>query len=158
MIARICLTAALLAAASATPGFAEQQTLKFRLVTKELTSTVHEVENVPGRSVSLATYAGFAVFEDGRIAYKDFMDTSDGSGEDGTFVGYSTYSFENGDALTAKYTGSWSAEGLVGEYEVLSGEGAYAGATGTGRFEAVDSPWDKANLLEGEFTLEVRGI
>ena len=63
---------------------------------------------------------GVAVFEDGRIAHKRFVEVSDDTTEAGTYKGYSTYTFVNGDSLTLSYTGSWDANGGRGEYKVLS--------------------------------------
>jgi hypothetical protein len=47
--------------------------------------------------------------------------------------GYSTYTFENGDSLTAKFTYDWSFAGLKGVYDVVSGTGAYQGAPASSR-------------------------
>ena len=82
---------------------------------------------------------------------------SDGSDEEGSYSGYSTYTFQDGDSLTLKFTGGWSAEGDGGDYEVLSGTGVFKGASGTGRFDAVEEPWDDANLFDGSFTLKLAG-
>ena len=101
--------------------------------------------------------AGVAVFEDGRIAYKDFVVFTDGTAEEGEWRGYSTYTFENGDLLTLKFTGGWSASGSGGDYEVLSGTGAFEGATGTGRFDGVQTAWEGASLFNGSFDLDVPG-
>ena len=40
-----------------------------------------------------------------------------------------------------------------GEYTVVSGTGAYAGAKGTGTFDGVSSKLTGANLLNGKFTI-----
>ena len=136
---------------------AEEQTLKFRLVTKQLSGSFMEVANVEGRTVSAGQYVGVAVFEDGRIAYKDFVLMIDGGKEEGSYSGYSTYTFQNGDSLTLRFTGGWSPDGEGGDYKFLSGTGAFKGASGTGRFDALKEPWDGANLYEGSFTLTLAG-
>ena len=138
----------LAAALSIGSAAAEEETLKFRLITTGGDETTVEAPNMEGRSLSSGQYRGVAVFEDGRIAFKEWVGASDSGGAEGSFFGYSTYTFQNGDSLILKYTGGWGADGLVGEYEVLSGTGAYEGATGTGRFTAAEEPWDNANLLE----------
>ena len=93
------------------------------------------------------------MFEDGRIAYKRFVELDDGTGEVGTFTGYSTYTFQAGDSRTLSYTGGWGADGVTGKYQVISGTGEYAGATGTGEFKSVEAKWDEALLFDGSFSV-----
>ncbi len=97
--------------------------------------------------------AGVAVFQDGRVAFKEFGGGVDSRGDTGDFVGYSTYTFANGDAMTFRFTGGWKAEEMGGDHELISGTGAYQGAAGTGRFDAVDDPWDNAGLFDNSFTI-----
>jgi len=134
---------------------AEEQTLRFRMVVAPTEVVYSEIANVPGHSVGAGEAVGIAVFEDGRIAFKNFVISTDGSSDAGSYRGYSTYTFQNGDSLNLKFTGGWTAEGEKGDYEVLSGTGAFEGATGTGHFESIDEAWEGANLLEGSFTLDV---
>jgi hypothetical protein len=155
MLCRFITLAALVGAAPL--AHAGEMTLKFRLVTTDVSVTALPVDNVEGREISARDAVGVAVFDDGRIAFKRFVYTEDASEAEGRFGGYSTYEFENGDSLTAKFTGGWSAAGLEGTYEVLSGTGAYAGATGTGAFGTTSFPWEGANIMDGSFTLEVPG-
>jgi hypothetical protein len=152
---KIASAAAVLARLTAGPVAAEQQTLKFRLVTKQVSGDTLQVANVEGRSVGAGRYVGVAVFEDGRIAYKDFVAMNDGDANQGTYIGYSTYTFQDGDSLTLKFTGGWGADGDRGDYVVLSGTGAFKGASGTGHFEAAKEPWEGADLYDGSFTLTV---
>ena len=42
---------------------------------------------------------GVAVFEDGRIAFKEFVFAGDTTEDGSRGTGYSTYTFQNGDAL-----------------------------------------------------------
>lgn len=138
-------------------AMAEEQTLKFRLITRSVNSTNLETP-VEGRSLSLSQAAGVAVFEDGRLADKQFVVHTDNAGADGSYAGYSTYTFQNGDSLTLSFTGGWGAGGNGGgDYTVVSGTGAYEGATGTGRFDPVKNPWENANLFDGVFNLTVGG-
>jgi len=153
-IASAAVAAACLAAGSVA---AEEQTLKFRLLTKKVSGAVMEVANVDGRTVGAGEYVGVAVFEDGRIAYKEFVSMMDAGKAEGSYSGYSTYTFQNGDSLTLKFIGGWGQKRNGGDYEVLSGTGAFKGASGTGRFDALKEPWDGANLYEGSFTLTLAG-
>jgi hypothetical protein len=134
---------------------AEEQTLRFKLVVSMTSTAEMELASMPDRSLVANEAVGVAYFEDGRVAFKQFVVSSAGSEEDGGVLGLSTYTFENGDALILKFTGGWSAEGLGGDYEVLSGTGAFEGATGTGRFDSLEDAWDDADLLEGSFMLDV---
>lgn len=154
IVAGAALASALVFVGSA---WAEEQNLKFRLVVTDVSTTNIEPANVPGRSIGVVKSTGVAVFDDGRIAQKDFVRYYDGTEESGDFTGYSTYTFENGNSLTARFVAAWSPEGVGGDYEILSGAGAYEGVTGTGRFDGVTDPWDDADLLTGTFKLEVPG-
>lgn len=133
---------------------AEEQTLNFRLVTHKVSGPWLQAANVEGHGVGAGQYVGVAVFEDGRIAFKDFVSASDG-GAAGTYSGYSTYTFQNGDSLTLRFTGGWGPDGDGGDYEVLSGTGAFEGAAGTGRFDLADEPWEDASLYAGSLSLSL---
>jgi len=127
---------------------AQEETLKGRLITRTISETSIDAPGVEGIRVGAGHYAGIAVFEDGRLADKQFVLNWDNRGAEGNYNGYATYTFQNGDSLTLKFTGGWGPDGQSGDYQVLSGTGAYKGATGTGRFDAVPNPWDKANLWD----------
>jgi hypothetical protein len=141
--------------ASAVP--AEEQNLRFKLVTSFTSDAEMKLASLPDRSLMAQEAVGVAFFEDGRVAFKQFVVSSVGGEQDGSFMGLSTYTFENGDALTLKFSGDWTAQGEGGDYVVLSGKGAYEGATGTGRFDGLQEAWEKASLFEGSFKLEVPG-
>ena len=134
------------------PAAAEEQTLRFKLVVRPL-GTPAELPEIGGHKISANQYTGVAMFEDGRIAYKRFVELDDGTGDVGTFTGYSTYTFQAGDSLTLSYTGGWDAKGVTGKYQVISGTGEYVGATGTGEFKSVEAKWEEAILLDGSFKL-----
>jgi len=121
----------------------------------KISGSMMDVANVPGQAVGAGKYVGFAVFEDGRIAFKNFVAMTDSAGEKGSYGGYSTYTFQNGDAITLKFIGGWTPESDGGDYEVLSGTGAFKGASGTGRFEAAKNPWKDANLYKCSITLKL---
>jgi hypothetical protein len=81
---------------------------------------------------------------------------ADSAGDTGEYSGYSTYTFENGDSITASFTGAWDPNTDAGDYKVISGTGAYKGATGTGRFDGVKNPWgEDTYLANGSFTLSI---
>lgn len=127
---------------------AQEETLKGRLITRMISAIFVDAPGVEGRSVGGGQYAGIAIFEDGRLADKQFVLNMDNDGAEGSYDGYATYTFQNGDALTLKFSEGWGPDGQGGDYEVLSGTGAYKGATGTGRFDAVQDPWEKATLYD----------
>jgi len=129
--------------------------MKFRLVTTPVSSSFDDVPNTEGHKMGVAKYVGVAVFEDGRIAFKDFVLTMERVGKEGNYIGYSTYTFQNGDSLNLKFTGAYSPKGNGGDYEVLSGTGAFEGASGTGRFDMGKDPWKAAYYWDGSFKLEL---
>lgn len=151
-----CIAAAALVASAGT-AVAKEEVLKFRLVTQQVGAPV-ELPEIGGHKFVVGRYMGVAVFEDGRIAHKTFVDASDDTAEAGTFKGYSTYTFENGESLTLSYTGGWDGNGGRGDYRLISGTGAYEGATGTGTFASVEESWDDAYLFEGSLRLEVAEV
>ncbi len=150
---RTLTLAALIGAAPA--ALASEVTLNFRLVTADTSATVLPAKNVAGRAVGAHDAVGVAVFEDGRLALKRFVYTDDGTEAEGDMKGYSTYTFENGDSITASFVGGWDSGGLRGTYTVLSGTGGYAGATGTGSFGTNTFPWEGAARFDGSFTLKL---
>lgn len=135
-----------------------EQVLKFRLVAHDVAANENETPSGAEQFIGSYDAAGVAIFDDGRVAFKKFVRIANGGGEPGDFLGYSVYTFQNGDSLTASLTGGWSPDDERGEYKVLSGTGAYANVTGTGQFVGVDAAWDNASMLEGSFTLDVRPI
>ena len=107
------LTVALLSC-SQLPIVAEPLELKFRLVTHPQ-SEAADIPAIGGRQLVLTHCTGVAVFEDARLAHKDFVAISDEAGAKGDFK-------------------------ARGEYQVLSGTGANATVTGTGTFQAANEP------------------
>ena len=67
---------------------AEEQKLKFRVLMTEISGSRMDVAAFKGHAMGAAKYAGFAVFEDGRIAYKTVVSISDSAGETGSYSGY----------------------------------------------------------------------
>lgn len=143
-----------LAAAAGQPVAAADQVLEFKLVVRPIDVKSLEAPNVEGQTVMLMKMHGVAFFKDGRVASKEFIFNADYNKGSGPFFGYSTYQFEDGSALTARFAGTQRAgQPVHGEYTVLSGTGAYAGVKGTGSFDGVAHKLTGANLLNGKFTL-----
>ena len=141
---------------AASTAFAGERVLEFKLVTKPLDVKVTEAANIEGQSVASGKYIGVAIFKDGRIGVKDFVNTSDMLKGSGPFFGYSTYTFEDG-SITARYTGSVTDGKNKGEYTILSGTGAYANATGTGTIEGTPSPFKGVNLFDIKLVVKTPG-
>src|SRR5215470_17304479 len=110
---------------SASTALAGEQVLEFKLVTKPIDYKITEAANIEGQTVASGKLFGVAVFKDGRIGVKEFVNSADILKGSGTFYGYSTYTFEDG-SITARYTGSVKDGRSTGEYTILSGTGAYA--------------------------------
>ena len=106
--------------------------------------------------VNTSEAVGVAYFEDGRVAFKRFALATIRGKDAGNWMGLSTYTFESGDALNLQFDGSWSPEGAQVDHSLLSGEGAFEGATGTGELTGIKtSSWPDALLFDGSFTLQV---
>ena len=136
-------------AIAASTALAGEQVLEFKLVTKPIDYKITEAANIEGQTVASGRLFGVAVFKDGRIGVKEFVNSSDLLKGTGPFYGYSTYTFEDG-SITARYTGSVKDGRSNGEYTILSGTGAYANATGTGTIESAPNPFKGGITFEGE--------
>lgn len=145
--------------ATSSVAFAGEQKLEFKLVTRPIDVKVTEIANVEGQTVASGKYFGVAVFKDGRIGVKEFVNSYDLLKGSGSYYGYSTYTFEDG-SITARYTGSIKDGKSKGQYTILSGTGAYANATGTGTIESAPNPFkDKGvNLLDITLDIKAPGL
>lgn len=116
-------------------AMAADQTLKFKLVTFYM-----------GEKDGESHMVGVSVSPDGTIGTKDFYNKS---GENGASTGHSTYYFPNG-SLVANYsgasTGTETGGHYIGKYQIVSGTGAYQGATGEG---SIDGDWGDKSPLKG---------
>jgi hypothetical protein len=116
-------------------AMAADQTLKFKLVTFYV-----------GEKDGESHMVGTTVSPDGTIGTKDFYNKS---GENGASTGHSTYYFPDG-SLAANYslasTGTSTGGHMVGKYQIVSGTGAYQGATGGG---SIEGDWGDKSPLKG---------
>ncbi len=136
------------------PAAAGEHNLEFKLVVKPIEVKSLEAANVEGQSVAVMKMHGVAFFKDGRVASKDFVYSSDFNKGSGPYFGYSTYQFEDGSTITARFAGTQRAgQPTHGEYTVLSGSGVYAGAKGSGSFDSVAHKLTGASLLSGKFSI-----
>lgn len=130
---------------------AADQVLEFKLVTMPVEVRSLEASAVEGQTVVLMKMHGVAFFKDGRVASKEFVFNGDFNKGSGPFLGYSTYQFEDGSTITARFAGTAKPGQLIhGEYTILSGTGIYAGAKGTGTFDGLPHKLTGANLLTGK--------
>jgi hypothetical protein len=142
---------------AASTALAGEQMLEFKLVTKAIDIKVSEAPNIEGQTVTSGKFFGVALFKDGRIAVKDFVQSADSLKGTGTSYGYSTYTFNDGSSITARYTASFKDGKVKGEYTILSGSGGYANATGMGGFECPASPFKGTGLCDGRFIVKTPG-
>src|SRR2546423_6768832 len=125
---------------AASTALAGDQVLEFKLVTKPIDYKITEAANIEGQTVGSGKLFGVAVFKDGRIGVKEFVNSSDLLKGTGSFYGYSTYTFEEG-SITARYTGSVKDGRSTGEYTILSGPGDFGNATGPEHITTTPQPF-----------------
>ena len=119
-------------------SLAQAEPLKCKLHISEATKESSATVTPPNAGVSLRAvrYSGVCIFTDSRIAEKQFVVINRiiGDGKTGTFLGYSVYSFKKGDSISVQFAGGWGANGVRGDYKIITGTGAYANAKGDGNF------------------------
>jgi hypothetical protein len=149
------LLLALIVLATGSAATAADHALEFKLVVKAMEVKAHEAPNVEGQVVFLNKMYGVAFFKDGRTASKEFIFSGDYNKGAGPFIGYSTYQFDDGSTIVARFAGTQRAgQPVHGEYTVISGTGTYAGAKGSGTFDGAPHKFTGgANLLNGKFTI-----
>jgi hypothetical protein len=127
------------------PAYAGERTLEFLLVTRDLEVRTLDAPNIEGESITIAKAFGVAVFKDGHVGIKDYVAAVDKHKDGGAAYGYSTYTFEDG-SITARFDSVFGKHHC--DYKILSGTGAYAGATGSGTCDGVHSPFKDTELLK----------
>jgi hypothetical protein len=136
------------------PAAAGEHNLEFKLVVKPVDVKSLEASNVEGQTVALMKMHGVAFFKDGRVASKEFIYSTDFNKGSGPYFGYSTYQFEDGSTITARFAGTQRAgQPNHGEYTVLSGSGLYVGAKGSGFFDSAPHKFTGASLLSGKLSI-----
>ena len=68
------------------PATAEEQTLKGRLVVTQPTGASTALPSIGGHTFNANKYSGVAVFEDGRVAYKQYIESSDDTEAGGDYT------------------------------------------------------------------------
>jgi len=146
---RVCalLVALSLPCLSISSAYAGERTLEFLLVTRDLEERTLNASNIEDQTIVQVKAFGVAVFKDGRIGVKDYIATADVHKGAGTAYGYSTYTFDDG-SITARFVSTFAAESGHCDYKILSGTGAYTGATGSGTCDSVPSPFKDTDLLK----------
>jgi hypothetical protein len=130
-------------------AIAADQTLKFKLAAFNI-----------GEKDGEYHFVGATVSPDGTIGTKDFRVKEDQSGKG---AGNSTYYFPGGSIVTTdsfQDTATQTGGHVVGTLKIISGTGAYQGATGTGAFEGGwgdKSPLKNAMLLNIELDVKTPG-
>jgi len=134
-------------------AMAQDEALTCKLyITATMDSEASSNINMEAAGFSMVTTrrAGFCLFPDGRIADKQFVFISReiGDGSTGSSLGYSVYTLENGDTLTAEFSGAWDSNGFKGTYNILNGTGRFRGAGGDGTIAGTQSPWETTEVLD----------
>ena len=103
-----------------------------------------------GLMLNTIRHSSVCLFRDGRVADKQFVTIARvvGDGSTGSTLGFSVYTMENGDSISAEFTGAWGSEGFKGVYNILGGTGSYGSATGDGTITGVESPWTNTGIVE----------
>ena len=130
---------------------AGEETLPFRLVVRDLAELTHSEQAVEGVGMTAYQSIGVAIFDDGRLAYKEFVNIGMSVNPPVKSPGFSNYIFANGDSLQVSFLAGPDEGGFFVDYKILSGTGAYDGATGDGRLQAMEASWTDATLFEGAF-------
>ena len=146
-LAGLALPLSLSIAASIAAASAGEKTLEFKLFTALGEPETPKAANLDGQSAAQPR-AGIVVLKDGRIGTEDFIVVLDNNKGSATVSGRGAYTFDDG-SITAQFSGTLTH----GAYKILSGTGAYAGATGSGTYDSLPNP--QANTRTYRVTLEI---
>lgn len=132
---------------------ANEETLECTLYSGEsMTSEVMSSVEIKDADLMLESnrVSALRVFEDGRVADKQYVVISRGVGDGstGTNMGYSVYTMENGASLSAQFTGEWGSDGFNGVYMIMGGTGNFEGAIGDGTVTGAESPWATTGIVD----------
>ncbi len=148
---RFCLAGAVVAALTSPlslsigAAYAGEKTLDFQLLVKYFEPRTLEAKNIEDQTLTQSKGFGVAVFKDGRIGTLDFIMTMDKQKDTLTASGYGTYTFDDG-SITERFTLTGGPQGVHGDYKILSGTAAYAGATGSGSIDSAPNPYTADRL------------
>ena len=127
---------------------AGESTLEFEMLAKYFDTSTLNSTNIEGRTITQSKGFGVAVLKGGRLGTVDFIMAVDKQKGAGTASGYGTYTFDDG-TITERFTLAISEQDAHGEYKILSGTGAYAGATGSGTLESLPNPFTSDRFYKG---------
>jgi hypothetical protein len=128
------------------------ETIRCRISARDIESAFLD-EVMPNLKFKSTLAWAHGICDDGRLITKDYIYSQIHVRDDGDVVGYSVFTFDDGSAFVARFLGGWNVQGLSGNYTLLSGEGKYATARGSGTFAGVASPWKHAVTFDLVFNL-----
>ena len=129
-------------------AYAGERTLEFQLLVKYFDARTLNAPHIEDQTITQSKGFGVAVLKDGRIGTVDFIFDVDKHKDAGTGSGYGTYTFDDG-TITERFTLGFSGQDARLEYKILSGTGAYAGATGSGTLESLPNPYTSDRFYKG---------
>lgn len=125
-----------------------------RLILQDGNQGWEENTPAPNSKIKNGYTIGVAIFEDNTIAEKQYVFSQNNRENDGNILGFSVYTFPDGDTLLMEFEAAWTEEGLSGTYlGVVAGTGRFSGASGGGTFTGVAGPWYETILTD--FTMNL---
>lgn len=132
---------------------ADEQKLECKLyIAESMDSAASHMVSIENSKETLATLrrSGVCIFADGSVADKQFVMVNriTEEGNRGNTQGFSTYTMENGDSVSAQFTGGWGDGPFMGTYQIIGGTGAYANAKGDGTIDgSAQDPWKTTSVV-----------
>lgn len=96
---------------------AAEEVLECRLYIAASVDVVSLIEmKETGQTLNAMRRGSYCVFADGSVADKQFVLSNRvlGEGSSGNYSGFSIYTLENGDSVSAQFTGGWDDKGNHG--------------------------------------------